>query len=189
MNKNAPEIMQLRLDVEQRACLRPSSPADFESLILKIWEDTHENIALSTLERLWCYVDGADNTRQSTLNLLARYVGHQDWKAYLEHLVKKDQGSSHSFIGEGVHTSDIQTGQTIEVTWLPNRRCVFSYLGNMRFEVVESVHSKLQAGDTFMTTFFLKGQPLYIDQLRRGNQPPVSYIAGNDGGLQSVALL
>ena len=188
MNKNAPEIIQLRLDVEQRAGLRPSSPADFETLILKIWEVLHENIALSTLERLWGYVDGAENTRQSTLDLLARFVGHQDWREYLEQLTKKEHGSSHSFIGEGLHTQDLQPNQRIEVTWLPNRRCVFRYLGDMRFVVEESIHSKLQVGSTFLTTFFLKGQPLYMDQLTQSGQSPVSYVAGNNGGIQSVVL-
>ena len=189
MNKNAPEIIQLRLDVEQRAGFRPSSPADFDTLILKIWEALHENIALSTLERLWGYVDGANNTRQSTLNLLARYVGAKDWRDYLEQLTKEEHGSSHPFIAEGVHTQDLQPGQQLEVTWLPNRRCVFRYLGDMRFEVVESVNSKLSVGDTFTSSFFLIGQPLYIDQLIQNAQPPVSYVAGNNGGLQSVTLL
>ena len=189
MNKNAPEIIQLRLDVEQRAGFRPSSPADFETLILKIWEALHENIALSTLERLWGYVEGANNTRRSTLNILSRYVGSRDWDEYNAHLLGDERGSSHPFIADGVHTQELQPGQQLEVTWLPNRRCVFRYLGDMRFEVVESVNSKLSVGDTFISTFFLTGQPLYIDQLIQSAQPPVSYVAGNNGGLQSVTLL
>ena len=161
MNKNAPEIIQLRLDVEQRAGFRPSSPADFETLILKIWEALHENIAL----------------------------GSRDWDEYNAHLLGDERGSSHPFIADGVHTQELQPGQQLEVTWLPNRRCVFRYLGDMRFEVVESVNSKLSVGDTFISTFFLTGQPLYIDQLIQSAQPPVSYVAGNNGGLQSVTLL
>ena len=164
MNKSAPEIIQLRQDVEARAGIHPSTPADFETLIALIWNQLHENIALSTLERLWGYVDGANNTRNI------------------------ERGSSNPFIGEGIHTQDLTPGRQIEVTWLPNRRCVFRYLGDMRFEVVESVNSKLQVGSTFLTTFFLKGQPLYMDQLTQSGQSPVSYVAGNNGGLQSVVL-
>ena len=188
MNKYAPEILQLRLDVEARFGSHPATPADFELLIARIWDATHENIALSTLERLWGYVDGANNTRRSTLNLLARYIGFRDWDDYLEQLNRKEHGSSHSFIAEGVHTRDLKPGQEIEVTWLPNRRCVFRYVGDMRFEVLESQHSKLHVGDTFLTTFFLKGQPLYIDHLILTGQSAVSYIAGNNGGLQSVTV-
>ena len=90
---------------------------------------------------------------------------------------------------KGIHTKDLQPGQKIEVTWLPNRRCVFRYLGNMRFEVVVSVNSKLSVGDSFVSTFFLTGQPLYIDQLVLTGHTTVSYVAGNNGGLQSVTLL
>ena len=188
MNKSAPEIIQLRQDVEARAGIHPSTPADFETLIALIWNQLHENIALSTLERLWDYVDGANNTRRSTLNLLAQFIGFQNWDSYLENLRNIERGSSNPFIGEGIHTQDLTPGRQIEVTWLPNRRCVFRYLGDMRFEVVESVNSKLQVGSTFLTTFFLKGQPLYIDQLTQSGQSPVSYVAGNNGGLQSVVL-
>ena len=82
MNKNAPEVIQLRKDVEARFGTRPATPADFESLIAQIWLCLHENLALSTLERLWGYVEGANNTRLSTLNILARYVGSRDWNDY-----------------------------------------------------------------------------------------------------------
>ena len=189
MNKNAPEVIQLRKDVEARFGTRPATPADFESLIAQIWLCLRENLALSTLERLWGYVEGANNTRLSTLNILARYVGSRDWNDYTNRLKEGEHGSSNPFIAEGIHTKDLQPGQSIEVTWLPNRRCVFRYLGDMRFEVVESVNSKLNAGDTFVSTFFLTGQPLFIDQLVLTGHTTVSYVAGNNGGLQSVTLL
>ena len=189
MNKSAPEVIQLRKDVEARFGTRPATPADFESRTAQIWLCLHENLALSTLERLWGYVDGANNTRLSTLNILSRYVGSRDWNDYTNRLKEGEHGSSNPFIAEGIHTKDLQPGQSIEVTWLPNRRCVFRYLGDMRFEVVESVNSKLSAGDTFVSTFFLTGQPLFIDQLVLTGHTTVSYVAGNNGGLQSVTLL
>lgn len=189
MNKNAPEVIQLRKDVEARLGMRPATPADFETLIAQVWLHLHENIALSTLERLWGYINGADNTRRSTLNILSRYVGARDWDDYTACLLAKEHDSSNPFIADGVHTEDLQPGQQIEVTWLPNRRCVFRYLGEMRFEVVESANSKLSAGDTFVSTFFLIGQPLYIDHLVLTGKNTVSYIAGNNGGLQSVTLI
>ena len=189
MNKNAPEVIQLRKDVEAHLGMCPATPADFETLIAQIWLQLHENIALSTLERLWGYIEGANNTRRSTLNILSRYVGSRDWDDYTIHLKTEEHGSSNPFIADGVHTQDLQPGQKLEVTWLPNRRCVFRYLGNMRFEVVESTNSKLNSGDTFTSTFFLIGQPLYIDHLVLTGHTPVSYVAGNNGGLQTVTLL
>lgn len=189
MNKNAPEVIQLRKDVEARLGMRPATPADFETLIAQVWLHLHENIALSTLERLWGYIEGANNTRRSTLNILSRYVGSHDWDDYTARLLTEEHSSSNPFIADGIHTEDLQPGQKLEVTWLPNRRCVFRYLGDMRFEVLESSNSKLSAGDTFIATFFLIGQPLYIDHLVLTGHNTVSYVAGNNGGLQSVTLL
>ena len=123
------------------------------------------------------------------MNILSRYVGSRDWDEYNAHLLADEHGSSHPFIAEGIHTQDLQPGQQLEVTWLPNRRCVFRYLGDMRFEVVESQNSKLSVGDTFTSTFFLTGQPLYADHLVLTGHPTVSYVAGNNGGLQSIKLL
>lgn len=189
MNKNAPEVIQLRKDVEARLGMTPATPADFETLIAQIWLRLRENIALSTLERLWGYIEGANNTRRSTLNILSRYVGSRDWADYINRLKTEEHGSSNPFIADGVHTQDLQPGQELEVTWLPNRRCVFRYLGGMRFEVVESCNSKLSVGDTFISTFFLTGQPLYIDHLVLTGHNTVSYVAGNNGGLQSIKVL
>lgn len=189
MNKYAPEIIQLRLDIEEKIGIHPSTPTDFESMVSRIWQQMHANIALSTLERLWGYVSGADNTRRSTLNLLAQFLQYRDWDDYLKQLNARTQGGSYAFIAAGVYVKNLRFGQMVEVTWLPNRRCVFRYLGYMQFEVVESHNSKLQVGDTFFSTFLLKGHPMYVDNLVQAGKEPVTYIAGNDGGLQSVRIL
>ena len=106
---------------------------------------------------------------------------------------------SAAFEGEGVHIDDLQPGDRVEVTWLPNRRCVFRYEGDARFTVVEAEHSKLQVGDTFETAAFLIGQPMYLDNLchadrsSNADQPPtadgMSYVAGSKHGLHTVVRL
>ena len=115
MNKNAPEVIQLRKDVEARFGTRPATPADFESLIAQIWLCLHENLALSTLERLWGYVEGANNTRLSTLNILARYVGSRDWNDYTNRLKEGEHGSSNPFIAEGIHTKDLHLARVLKL--------------------------------------------------------------------------
>lgn len=93
---------------------------------------------------------------------------------------------SAAFEGEGVHIDDLQPGDRVEGTWLPNRRCVFRYEGDARFTVVEAEHSKLQVGDTFETAAFLIGQPMYLDNLCHTDLPPTSYVAGSKHGLNFV---
>ena len=178
----------LRLDIEREVKRKIRTPYDFEFLAGVIWERLHENISPTTLKRLWGYIDGADTTRRTTLCLLAQFLGYADWEAYIEALQERTDVESSAFDGEGVHIDDLQSGDCVEVTWLPNRRCVFRYEGEARFTVIEAAHTKLQAGDTFETACFLIGQPMYLDNLRHADQPPTAYVAGTRHGLLTVRV-
>jgi len=189
MNKFAPEVVQLRLDVESKYGHPLMVPSDFEQLIISIWNTIKQPIALSTLERLWGYVDGANQTRQSTLDVLSLYVGYRDWNDYLHHLSLQSEGGSHTFIAPGVHTADLCANDRVEVSWLPNRHCIFRYLGDGQFEVELAENSKLHQGDTFFTAFMLEDYPMYAHHLIQDNLPPVYYVAGQQGGLVHVQKL
>ncbi len=189
MNKNAPEILSLRLDIENELKRRIKTPYDFEFLAGVVWERLHENISPTTLKRLWGYIDGADTTRRTTLCLLSRFLGYADWEAYMMALALRNDVESETFAGEGVRSDDLQKGQLVEVTWLPNRRCVFRYEGANRYVVTEAQNAKLQAGDRFETACFLIDKPMYLDNLIRGKETPVSYVAGSRNGLHTVQIL
>ena len=203
MNKTAPEIATLRLDIEHEVKRKIRTPYDFEFLAGVIWERLHENISPTTLKRLWGYIDGADTTRRTTLCLLAQFLGLSDWEAYLASLANRSDIESAAFEGEGVHIDDLQKGDKVEVTWLPHRRCVFRYDGEAHFTVLEAENSKLHIGDSFDTSCFLIGKPMYLDNLKsqmpipsdralqeqrndKSQMPNVSYVAGSKNGLNTV---
>ncbi len=100
---------------------------------------------------------------------------------------------SDAFEGEGIHIDDLQKGDRVEVTWLPNRRCVFRYEGEAHFLVLESENAKLHVGDSFDTACFLIGQPMYLDNIQRDvastTQDGFSYVAGSKHGLHTVRKL
>lgn len=116
-------------------------------------------------------------------------MGFRDWNAYLHHLTLQTEGGSHTFMAPGVHTADIPVNSRVEVTWLPNRHCVFRYLGEGRFVVEQAKNSKLHVEDTFCTAFMLEGYPMYAHHLIQNGQPPMYYVAGQQGGLQQVRLI
>lgn len=187
MNKTAPEILQLRLDIEENVKRKIRTPYDFEFLTGAIWERQHENISPTTLKRLWGYIEGADTTRRTTLCLLAKFLGYDDWEAYLQDLKNRECTESEAFMGEGVHTSDLVRGQIVEVAWLPNRTAIFRYMGEGKFEVVEAANAKIHRGDSFRCSFMLVGQPMYLDDLlQTGSSTHVSYVAGSKNGLTKV---
>ncbi|MBQ1647531.1 MAG: hypothetical protein II047_03520 [Bacteroidales bacterium] len=181
------------MDIEHEVKRKIRTPYDFEFLAGVIWERLHENISPTTLKRLWGYIDGADTTRRTTLCLLAQFLGFADWEAYQASLATRTDIESDAFEGEGIHIDDLQKGDRVEVTWLPNRRCVFRYEGEAHFIVLESENAKLHVSDSFDTTCFLVGKPMYLDNLQRDEVPStkesVSYVAGSKNGLNSVKLV
>ena len=181
--------MSLRRDIESEVKRLVRTPYDFEFLAGVIWERLHENISPTTLKRLWGYIEGADTTRRSTLCLLSQFLGFADWETYLAALQQRSDAESDTFSGEGVHTDRLAEGDRVEVAWLPNRRCVFRYEGGLHFLVEYAENSKLRAGDRFDCGCFLIGQPMYLDNLRRGSDAPVSYVAGSRNGLVSATIL
>lgn len=186
MKKTAPEILQLRLDIEESVKRKICTPHDFDFLTSVIWERCHENISPTTLKRLWGYIEGADTTRRATLCLLSQFLGYADWEAYLGALKLRTDVESEAFVGEGVHTADLVVGDEVEVTWLPNRRVVFQYQKDGRYLVMEAENAKIHVGDTFRCEFMLVGQALYLDELVQDGMASVSYVAGSRRGLTSV---
>ena len=77
MNINSPEILELRHRIENSVNRKIQTPADFDFLRGIIWDRTHEQISASTLKRIWGYIDGVDETRNSTLKILARSLGYE----------------------------------------------------------------------------------------------------------------
>ena len=189
MDKRAPEILSLRQDIEREVKRKIRTPYDFEFLVGVIWERLHENISPTTLKRLWGYIDGADTTRRSTLCLLAKFLGYADWEAYLQALQQRTEVESDAFSGVGIRTEQLCVGDKVEVTWLPNRRCVFCYEGEQHFRVQSAENSKLHIGDRFDAACFLIGQPMYLDNLQREGSAPTSYVAGSRNGLVSAKII
>ncbi len=143
-------------------------------------------MSLSTIKRIWGYVESSNTPRLSTLNTLSQFLDYADWNAYLVALEGRAESESGMFAGEGIRTSELQVGEQIEVTWQPNRHCVFRYVGDNRFVVEESKHAKLQQGNTFHVACFIIGQPMYLDHLLLADGTRTSYIAGKRHGLTSV---
>ena len=186
---HSPEIKCLRSDLEQRVGQQLQSPADFQLLIQQIWEKNHAVLSLSTIKRLWGYVESNGTPRLSTLNTLAKFLDFADWNAYLVALEQRGGTESAMFTGEGMQTADLQVGDRIAVAWQPNRQCTFRYIGDNQFVVEESKNAKLQRGTIFSAARFMIGQPMYLDNILLADGTHTSYVAGKRNGLTSVTKI
>ena len=190
MEIDRPEIYELRLRIETSIKRKIQTPADFDFLRGIIWERTHEQISTSTLKRLWGYVDGVDNARNSTLNVLSKALGYENWDAFILKLKSENVDNSDLVMSESMSSSDLKIGDRLMIAWQPNRVCRLKYLGDNQFEVMESQNSKLKVGDTFRCGLFILGEPVYINDLRQNNGTgePKLFVIGNKSGLTKLRV-
>lgn len=190
MEIDRPEIYELRLRIEASIKRKIETPADFDFLRGIIWERTHEQISTSTLKRLWGYVDGVDNARNSTLNVLSKALGYENWDAFILKLKSENVDNSDLVMSESMSSGDLKIGDMLMIAWQPNRVCRLKYLGDNQFEVMESQNSKLKVGDTFRCGLFILGEPVYINDLRqnKGTGEPKLFVIGNKSGLTKLRV-
>lgn len=182
-----PEIVELIKEVETAIGHKINTPTDFNHLSECIFEKTKDTLSPTTLKRVWGYINGYESVRYNTLSVLARYVDYRDWDDFCNKLQARSCEESNEIYGMYIRSSDLEIGDRIAVTWLPNRRCIFEYRGNNLFEVIESHNSKLSSSDTFYCRIFMVGQPLYLDNLTGNDyKQPRMYVAGKKSGLVSI---
>ena len=186
MQKTSPEISELKKRIEDNLKRKMRTPNDFIFLSGAIWERTHETMSPTTLKRLWGYVDGADTARNSTLRILSRFLGYDGWEAFQEHIAN-DSGSD-PILSPHIKAEDLAIGDRVFVSWKPDRRCTFRYLGDTQFIVEQAENSKLKVGDTFYASLFILGEPLYLTDLVQGKNPPVAFVVGNRDGLCELGV-
>ena len=170
--------------IEQKFQRRVTTPRDFDFLSNEIQRTVHANISVSTLKRLWGYVNTKSDyrPRMFTLDSLALLLGYQDYAAFLRH---KDETASSDFIKNShLFTSQLMPGDIITLKWLPDRIVEVKFLGQDMFAVTQSLNSKLDVGDTFSCGCFINNYPLYLNRLLHGDMAPTSYVCGKEGGIK-----
>ena len=183
-----PEIVELLAQVEQRFGKSLNTPSDFYDLSLRL-QQLKQAVSMATLKRLWGYVGDVHQPRQATLDALAYYIGHNNFDEFCAWLRSSSDYDASSFLTEHLSISGLNAGERIEIGWAPNRVLILEYVGNALFKVLESQHSKLQVGDSFLTGGFVMGQPLILPYINRDGFHTPAYIAGKNGGLTLLKRL
>lgn len=180
------DVMLLRMAVEHGVDFKVATPRGFERLSCIIQNRTRENLSVSTLKRLWEYVRGYESIRPSTLDVLSRFLGYEDYEHFRQRIQsEEDIKASNFFLGECICTDDVHVGDILRLTWSPGRRCDIRYEGDKRFTVIDSVVTRLVPGTTFCCYLIEKGQPLYINKVIFPSSPDeeYNYCAGRNGGV------
>lgn len=79
--------------IEQVVGRKMRTPKDFDFLSERIFETLHQNISATTLKRLWGYLSEPVTPRASTLNLLAQFVGFENWETFCQQIQNPSSAS------------------------------------------------------------------------------------------------
>lgn len=183
-----PELAFLLEEVESKYGRRIATTTDFESLSVVIEHQIGEMLSASTLKRLWGYVSLNPTPRIATLDILSRYVGHKNFKAFCESLKDSKAFVSTFFTAKYQTVAELVPGVIVTVGWAPNRLVRMNYLGDFQFEVLTSENSQLLQGDRFELSEIIIGYPLYISRILRGGEYTPSYVAGRQDGISLLKV-
>jgi hypothetical protein len=187
MPVNLQHITLLRQLVEESADHSIATSTDFIFLSGEIQGRLKETLSVSTLKRIWGYVDGYASVRPSTLDILARFVGFSDWETFVSDYCEVESvQSSHRVVSESIYAKDLNVGNQVEIAWNPNRKCLLTYQGDNLFEVISSENAKLKTGNRFLCQRFTMNQPLYVDLLTSDGQTEL-FVMGNKGGMTEIS--
>lgn len=179
------EIEYLKQLIAQAYGAPVETSTDFARLSATIEESTGQPVSVSTLKRLWGYVSMAPKPRLSTLDILCRFAGRKDYRQLCIEL----QQSSGFFAADKVIASELETGTKVLLGWQPDRLVKLVYLGQFKFAVIESIHSKLHEGDVLEIASILFGHPLYIGRIERSGEYLQSYVAGRTNGINRLEVI
>jgi hypothetical protein len=181
---------RLKNDIETALGKRMVTPKDFEFLRERIYARLRVYVSRTTLMRIWGYVDEPVEPRKSTLHILAQFLGYQDWDEYLHNsLLPKEQQSSPVLTRRLSVARSLTRGDRLRLMWQPGRICDVEYTGDLLFRVISSANTRIHEDDTFECSLIIEGEPLYLDNLKQGNRPPIAYVCGKKSGVLFEYLL
>ena len=177
---------RLREKTEKVAGRAMTTPRDFDYLSSRIFDATHSYVASTTLKRFWGYIEADKGKRPSrnTLNVLALSTGYADWECFVQNYASPTEAQSDFLPNHCLRTASLTQGDRVQLTWLPDRGVTLGYEGMGMFKVIESINSKLSAGDTFLCEQFVDGEALYLRCLVHEGGKPTNYVCGQVNGVK-----
>lgn len=167
------------------------TPKDFENLSQQIFIRTGHMLSRNTLRRIWGNMNDGTNPRSTTLLILVRFLGYNSIESFLKATNNGEKEPQSGFVmTRRLSVSvDLNVGDKIRLTWLPDRVCDIEYTGSLCFKVIASSQTRLQPGDTFQCIMIIEGEPLYLDQLQHHENEnkssrPMSYVCGLEQGIR-----
>lgn len=157
--------------------------------------DNHLNSRIGevTIRRLWgLRKDGYDTIRRSTLDLLSQFAGYSNFDDFELYVKQNNVESGTIPQTDTILASSLHQGDTVAISWPPDRHCNLRYQGDNRFVVTGIENSRyLRLGCSFTVSAFMLNQPLQLHDLTFPDSPdnPTAYAIANKHGLSFIEVI
>ena len=141
-------------DIKEKSGLLFDKAGDFSILSSLIFKETGRNIGVTTLKRLFHYIQDDRKASEYTLNTIALYVGYKSWEEYSS---AKNLVSDWGYNDETLYIHALDTF------------IVVNHEGENYLKVVSSENSSLKTDDLLLVYRIRKGDILEAEKVIRGN--------------------
>lgn len=181
-------IATMLSEIEKKMGKTLRTPTDFQYLSLQISKECigKDSLSASTIKRLCKYVAYHHTPSYQTLSIMSHYLGYSDWDQYVKGVEARAKGVSGFVEAETDDLAAVAMGDTFEITWRPDRRCLMRRVSQRGVVVVASTNSHLMVGDHFNVIEMREGVPLVVTHFIRNGKLMPDYVMGNDGGISFV---
>lgn len=133
-----------------------------------IFNETGRTIGVTTLKRLFNYIDDNRKASDYTLNTISIYLGYVDW---IELTHRVNINSIQGYDDGTVYIHSLKIGTHLDITYL-NRKVTFIVVqrnGENVLRVEKSENSSLKEGDECVISKISKGAIVEAEKIYRGN--------------------
>lgn len=175
--------------VRQKVGLGMNRSADFDVLSQAIKDNTNENLGVNTLKRLFGFKIDKVVPRLSTMDIIARFLGSEDYETLLKELGEDADISVFTPI-DCLEVQDLGMGSQIRISYDPNRVFFLTYIGDFKFIVNEVEGSRnILKGDILTITQLAVGHRFVVAHVNRDGADLGAYESAKFKGLKSVEII
>lgn len=169
--------------VEEHFGRKLATTGDFADLSAEIMRITGERLSVSTLKRVFGRVNASKAYRQTTLTILSRYLGFDNWSEMRDMFHAGMKCESDFKPVNALNLDRIEVGTVLKIRWMPDRLIIVRHLGSREFELLEACNTKLNVGDVIEIALLAPNEPMFISKITRNDKFFTGYLAGQIHGV------
>lgn len=173
--------------IETKLGMEIKYPQQCEIVAQAIEDETGQTLGLSTVKRMFGFVNENRIPRHATMDILSRFLGYKDAKLLAKDMNSDAEISDFTWL-ESVEPENLKEGTQLQITYDPQRLLILTYIGDNKFIVNESKRSKLEKGDTLEIHQLVVKHELLVNNVWRNGQNLGSYTGAKQGGLTSIEV-